>query len=191
MANRFSKRLFGVSLPVVVPCVFAIGGALLWVKHTKTESVNGAKNYVLAFAKPDGWRAEGHGPQTLFKYQDPKSDLILRGAVNQVISEVNPTPDLDTDGIAQFYVDRTTDNMPTWTAEKLGKVDAGGTSFELVRRATNDRVVVTAYAVKGNTTVLVSLFGKDGAMKRVDPGIPDFKSYLATLSIHEKDLSNL
>jgi len=186
------KGILGIRLPVLVPCVVAIGCALGWTRHYKQAQIDGAKNYVLSYAKPDGWKSAPHGPQTLFKYVDPKTDVCIRGAANQMVAEVNPSPELDTDGIADYYIDRTHESMPGWTAAKLGTVMMRNKQpFELISRGTGDRTVITAYAVKGNTTILITLFGMNRAQRYVEGELPFFEQYLATLSLQEKDLSNL
>jgi hypothetical protein len=149
-------------------------------------------NFQPSYALPAGWVKVPHGPTTLFKFAEPKTKLVLRGSVNQVISDVNPTPDWDTDGIANFYVDRTKESMPAWTAEVLRKYDnPTGTEFEVIRRSTKDRIVVTAYAVKGNTTLLITLFGKNHSMQFVDGNMDKLYSFLDTVALTEKDMSQL
>jgi hypothetical protein len=185
-----SRRTKGVRLTLIVPLMLLVAGALAWTGYKKRESADMSKNFVLNYSTPAGWKAAAHGPETLFRCIDPKTDLVLRGAVNQVISEDNPTPELDTKGIADYYVDRT-ENMGGWKVQRLGVAKGDGTSFEVLRRSARDRVVVTAYAVKGNTTVLVTLFGKGKARNLVDPNIGVLDSFLRTVSLHEKDMSDL
>jgi hypothetical protein len=185
-------KFLGVRLPILVPCVALVGGALGWTKMYKDKQILESKNYLLKYSQPIGWKSAPHGPQTLFKWVDPKTAVSIRGAANQMVSEVNPSPDLDTENIADFYIDRTHESMPGWGAEKLGKVVAqNGQVFELIRRGTADRTVVTAYTVKGNTTILISLFGMDKAKPMVETELPFFENYLATMALNEKDLSNL
>ena len=140
----------------------AILGTFFGLRSYRNYQKNSVKNFKPVFAAPVGWVNEPHGPTTLFKFADPSTKLVLRGAVNQMISDYNPTPDLDTAGIAKFYLERTKQSMPDWTGKDLGDYSTHkGNSYEVIRRATKDRVVVTAYWVRGNTTLLISLFGKD------------------------------
>jgi len=192
MGLGLRSKLLGVRMPILVPCVLLIGGALGFVKHYKQAQFENSRNYLLQYAKPDGWQSAPHGPQTLFRYIDPKTDVSIRGAANQMVAEVNPSPDLDTDHIADFYIDRTEESMPGWKAEKLASIKAkSGQVFSLIRRGTKDRTVVTAYTVKGNTTILVSLFGMNKAKPFVDSELPFFEGFIASLGLQEKDLSNL
>jgi hypothetical protein len=108
-----------------------------------------------------------------------------------MVADVNPTPELDTDGIADYYKDRTDENMRDWKATKLGAVAGQDVPFAVIRRSTKDRVIVTAYAVRGNTTVLVSLIGLRKAMAQVDPNMAMFDAFLGKLSLTEKDMSDL
>jgi len=171
-----------VGLPV-------IGLALI---AAKTSFLSGdSSNYKVVYAPPSGWKAVPHGPQTLFLYKNPTSGVLLRGSVNQIIADVNPTPELDTDGIARYYVDRTHDNMPEWTAELGEKVDAHNTSFQIIDREKKDKAVMTAYAVKGNTTLLVSLSGNGGKGKTaVFSTMPEFKTYLSTIALEPTIMDN-
>jgi hypothetical protein len=171
--------------------VVALGSLLGW-QRVRTQQIQLAKNFQPMYVIPTGWHNDPHGPSTLFKLTDPMTHVVLRAAVNQVISDSNPTPDLDTEGIANFYMDRTEESMPTWKAVKLKKyANSKGTEFEILRRSTKDRVVVTAYSVRGNTTFLVTLFGKDRSKDSVDPGMGKLYSFLDTVSLDERDMSKL
>jgi hypothetical protein len=175
-----------------VGAIVLVVGSYAGVKRYKTLQINNAKNFRPDFVVPLGWRNQPHGPATLFKILEPSTNLELRAAVNQVVAEVNPTPDLDTHGIANFYMERTQQSMPSWKAVKLKEyINRHGTDFEILRRSTKDRIVVTAYAVRGNTTFLVTLFGKNGTMRYVDPGMTKLYSFLSTVSLNEQDLSQL
>src|SRR5579862_8668800 len=104
MADVVPRRA-RVTRPIVVfSLLIPALGVAAWTKHVRDESQN-SLNFVLNYSNPAGWKPAPHGPETLFRFIDPKTHLVLRGAVNQVISESNPTPELDTDGIAQYYVD--------------------------------------------------------------------------------------
>lgn len=190
MADVVPRRARGVRLVLVIPLLVLVAGALAWNKHKKQQAIDLSKNFVIHYDLPAGWKAAPHGPETLFRVIDPNTRLVLRGAVNQVISEENPTPELDTEGIADYYVDRTV-NMIGWKVEKLGISKGKNLEFEVLRRSSKDRVVVTAYSVRGNTTVLVTLLGKGRDMGQVDPNMSILYHFLNTISMQEKDLSNL
>jgi hypothetical protein len=132
-----------------------------------------------------GWKEVPHGPQTLFLYRDPKTGLLLRGAVNQIIADVNPTPELHTDGIAQHFIDRTKENMPDWNVAKAyGDVaGADGMRFRLIRRERPGKCVITAFAVKGNTTLIVSLSANGEEIAEIDSVFPQFQQVLAGMTL--------
>jgi hypothetical protein len=141
-------------------------------------------NYRVVYGPKAGWKDEPHGPQTLFLYRHPEESILIRGAVNQVVSDINPTPELHTDALAQYYIDRTRENMPGWKAELLDRVPARNTWFRLVHRERDGKVVVTAYAVKGNTTLLISMSGNgDDEKLAVSRNMDGFKNYLSTVSL--------
>lgn len=177
---------------LLIPCALLICGAVGWRAREKKLQIESVKNYAIGGCPvPVGWKTLPHGPQTLFKYEDPKTNLVIRGATNQMVSDVNPTPELDTDGIAHYYIDRTEESMPNWTATVVGTVPGKDTPFQLIRRGTKDRVIVTAYAVRGNTTVLISLIGMAKAKDVVDSNMAMFDTFLGKVSLTEKDMSNL
>jgi len=70
-----------------------------------------------------------------------------------------------------------------WHYKVLEPVQAHGTEFQLIRRWTDDRCVVSAVTVKGNTTIIIALVGVNKALPRVDEGMPAFRDYLANLSL--------
>jgi len=147
-------------------------------------------NFTVSYPRPsDGWISLPHGPQTLFLYGNEKKGLLMRGSVNQMISDVNPTPDLDRDNLAKLMIDNTHDNMRGWTADMMDKVDAKDISFRLVRRSENHHVVLTAFAVKGNTTALISLSARNKNADQVDKSTSDFEKFLATVGFVKADTS--
>lgn len=166
--------------------------ALIYVKNYDAQVAESAKNYAIGFPQPPvGWVAIPHGPQSLFMYRNLKSNALIRGGVNQIISDFNPTPGLGTNGIAQYYIDRTKENMPDWVAQKLGMVDAKNTSFRLIKRQRKGKVVVTAFSVKGNTTVLVTLASDENREDTVAPQMKLFSTFLSQISLNQKDMSAL
>lgn len=170
--------------------VLAIGGGLGYLSYMHKRDVAMTANFTLSYPPAaTGWKAMRHGPQTLFLYGNTAKGLLLRGAVNQVISNVNPTPDLDRDNLAKLMVDNTHDNMPGWTASVEDAVQANGTSFRLVRRSEHKHVVVTAFAVKGNTTVLISLSGRDKYASQVDRDMDEFHRFISKLTLTKADSS--
>jgi hypothetical protein len=169
-----------------------VGGAVIGTNHYHKLQRENALNFKPHYQLPSGWHLDPHGPTAIFKCTEPTTHLELRGSVNQVISDSNPTPDLDTKGIANFYIDRTDESMKGWSAAVLKTYSNPlGTDFAVIRRATKDRIVVTAYSVRGNTTLLITLFGKDRSRAYVDPDIEKLYRFLDTVSLSQQDMSKL
>ncbi|HEY0867806.1 MAG TPA: hypothetical protein VGE01_10520 [Fimbriimonas sp.] len=177
-ASRRSFAYAAIGLPAIAAALFA-------VKTGRLDTFGDNRNFKVVYEKPTGWKELPHGPQTLFLFQEPRTGVLLRGAVNQIVADVNPTPELDTDGIAQYYVDRTHENMKDWQAKMGEKVKAKDGEFRIIERERKDKKVVTAYAVKGNTTLLVSISGGPEAKVEVDRKMPEFKEYLSSIGLVE------
>ena len=174
-----------------VSVVLLLAAGLIYTAVKGRKDDNLTANFDIHIPKPtNGWRALPHGPQAYFLYGHPEKGLYIRGSVSQMINDVNPTPDLDRDNLAKLIVDNTHDNMPGWTAVVADKVEAKGTSFRIVRRSEKRHVVVTAFAVKGNTTFLVSLSGRDGSAAEVDKDMTEFRQFLSNFEMTKTDLSN-
>ena len=162
----------------------SVGYAFMRVRRNKQLSAN----FNVKFPNPTkGWVSRPHSPEFLFMYEDAKRGLTLRGAVNQMVSDINPTPDLDRDHVAQLIVDNTLSNMPGWTAEVKDIVQSQGTSFRLVRRTQQALVIVTAFAVEGNTTLLVSLSARDKQKGEVDKDMPEFHDFISQIKLIKAD----
>lgn len=177
-ANGKSKK--GAALGSIV--VVVIGIALFIVGRYKSSQVELAKNYRLAYSIPTGWRELPHSPEALFLYLNPKSHLLMRGAMNDVQDVENPTPGLDRDATAKWMIDITSENLKDWKGEMLDTVDGHEISFRLVKRSGPGKCVVTAVAVRGNTTIMVTMSADQRELKEVDPALPAFRQYLTTLS---------
>ena len=152
-------------------------GARQWVETWKGD----VRNFAIGYEKPSGWEPEDHAPQTLFLYRHPKSNLLLRGAQSQVVSNVNPTPELNGEGIANFYVETTRSNQENWTAKLHSRIPTDAVEFHLIDRGTKGKRVISAFGVKGNTTLIVSLSGNGDEVKEMDAAIPDFTAFLKSI----------
>lgn len=144
--------------------------------------------YGVEYAKPAGWNEGVPGPFTLFVFRHPEGKGTIRGSINEVHANVNPTPELDTNGIADHFVDITKSNMPQWKALRLDDINGRQERFSLIRRSRDDRTIYTAYCTKGNTTVVVSLSGIGKAAKTVDDALPDFRKLVASFRLVPKNL---
>lgn len=141
----------------------------------------------LVYGRPTGWTEIPHSPSALFLYEEPHSKLLLRGGMNSMQAEFNPDPSLDSDKFAQEFLDVTEQNLKDWKGEMMDTVEGGGgVKFRLVRRWTTDRTVISALAVRGNSTFAITLSGAGKAMSSVDAAIPQFRTYLSSLAIQRE-----
>lgn len=145
-----------------------------------------ATNYEVFYHPPAGWDTERPGPQQLFRFRHPQTKVFIIGAVSRVVDEINPTPELTTDGIAEQYIQVTERNFDGWNARRLADETRGDERFSVIERAGPDRTTLTAYAVRGNTTLIVSM-GANGARRaNLDRHVGDFRSVLADIKFREK-----
>jgi hypothetical protein len=151
------------------------GGSLWYLRHIQGNN----SNYQLIRPEPVGWKAVPHGPQTLFLYRNPKTGLLLRGAQSQIVAEFNPTPNDTNDTVAQYYVDRTHENLKGWTAEVTDKVQAKNGSYQIIDRQRDGKRVVSAFGVLGNSTFIVSLSGNGKEVGEIDSTLPWFHEFLS------------
>ncbi|AIE88121.1 hypothetical protein [Fimbriimonas ginsengisoli] len=159
--------------------------AFAWFRRANAAaSPDTYANYSLVYALPSGWKEIPHSPQAIFLFRSLHSDLLMRGAMNDVVADYNPTPDLDRDGLAQWMLDITAANLKSWKGEMLDTVNGtNGTTFRLVRRWSPDKCVVSAIAVRGNTSIVVTLSGDERKVDILDQEMPAFRTYLTTLGM--------
>jgi hypothetical protein len=181
------RSSYGAVASVLVVLLIS-AACFAYIRHKKNNELTA--NFNVSYPKPDkDWVVLPHGPQYLFQYEEPKRGLTLRGAVNQMVSDVNPTPDLDRDHVAKLVVDNTLSNMPGWTAEVKDIVQSEGTSFRIVRRTQRNQTVVTAFSVEGNTTLLVSLSARDKKSAEVDKGMDEFRDFIKRIKLARANTS--
>jgi hypothetical protein len=163
--------------------VIVAGSLLAYGYHWRVQTAESAANYQLVYKMPNGWQPMPVTPGMMFVYKNKATQVSMRGAVNNMICDVNPTPDMDAEAIMSQYVSVTKDNLKGWHYARLDPVKANGVEFQLIRRWTADRCVVSAVGVRGNTTVIIALVGDHQNVPHVDQGMPDFRNYLANLTL--------
>jgi hypothetical protein len=146
------------------------------------------RNYEVGYTKLVGWKELPHSPNTLLLLQDPETKALLRCAATQVVSETNPEPDMDTVNIVKRVVRNARDNQPEWKTDHLKKFDNGKVHFELFRKANKGKTIIGAMAVRGNTTLLVSMsntgeYAKDMAEGSYEPLL----TFLSTIDLQVTD----
>jgi hypothetical protein len=176
------SKLMSVLVAAVILGTF--GGYVSWAKNIK-RAKELSLNYLVSYpGPPKGWESVPHSPRALFLYQRKGSNIMINAGLNQLEDDINPTPDLGTENLANQVIDMTRDNMPGWTAEKLDSVEAGGTSFRLVKRVNADHIVINAFTVKGNTTLLISLTGRGvTSSKNIEKSLDDFRHLLSSVNL--------
>jgi hypothetical protein len=171
---RPSNRLYAFSALAVIVLLPAVA----WKNSRENARREDALNYKLSFEMPEGWKKVTHGPQTLFVFQNPKG-VQIKGGHMQIVDEENPTPEMDRDTLSRSFADVTRDNLG-WKATMGEVVECDGGSYRLIRREATDRMIVSAVAVKGNTTILVTLAGVGDAKSHVDDAMPVFRKFLGS-----------
>jgi hypothetical protein len=100
-------------------------------------------------------------------------------AQSQIVAEFNPTPNDTNDTVAQYYVDRTHENLKGWTAEVTDKVQAKNGSYQIIDRQRDGKRAVSAFGVLGNSTFIVSLSGNGKEVGEIDSTLPWFHEFLS------------
>ncbi len=163
------------TITICLLLVAGAGGSIWYLRHIQGDN----SNYKLVRPEPEGWQPVPHGPQTLFLYRNPKNGLLLRGAQSQIVAEYNPTPEENNDSVAQYYIDRTHENLKQWTASKSDKVQAKNGAYQLIDRKKEGKRVVSAFGVLGNSIFIVSLSGNGKQVDSIDETLPWFHDYLS------------
>jgi len=171
---------------VAVAAAVLIGGGYAFVRTQFPQYYADTSVYSVAYEKPAGWKEEPPGPFTLFVFREPTGKGTLRASINEVQAKMNPTPELDTNGIADHYVDLTEANMPDWNAERLKDIESGTEPFSVIKRTRKDRTVYTAFCAKGNTTIVVSLTGGGNQVMKLDDLLPTFRKLVASFRLTPK-----
>lgn len=140
-------------------------------------------NYEVLYPRPELWEAVPHTPFALFMFEHKGTRAQLRGATNKVVSEYNPTPEMDTNSIADYYVHTTTKYQPDWKALRLPDMRTATELFSAIKRERKDKIVVTAFSVRGNTTAVFSLAISDPHLDRYEELMTEFKAFLGDVQI--------
>jgi hypothetical protein len=135
--------------------VFLTGVA--WYHEVRPHDPSLTANFQVQWSDPSGWLAYHGSPSTLFLYRHASSGAMLRGSQIQVVADVNPSPELDTDGLAGMLVDNI-GKQSGWSATvDSDLVSHQGQRYRIVRREGPDKIAMTAVTAKGNTTLMVAL----------------------------------
>lgn len=103
-----------------------------------------------------------------------------------LVSDINPTPEIDTDVFADQYLLLSDKNMPRWTSQVLDTVDASGIPFRMVRRSGPNHHALIAVCVRGNTTFTIVLSSDEEHVSTLQNIEPWFRGYVASLMMKKE-----
>ena len=172
-------------LIVFVLCGLGVGG-YAFVRTNFPEYFSDTTVYSVDYEKPKDWKEEPPGPFTLFVFRHPEGRGVIRASMNEVQSNTNPTPDLDTDGVAKHLIDVTRRNMPDWKAERMPDITSGSERFSLVRRTKVSRTVYTAFCAKGNSTLVLSLSASGKDADQLEDLVPVYRRVIESVRLTPK-----
>lgn len=170
----------------------ALGGLLLigvgvGYRIATAKPNEDARNYEVVYKKPAGWQELPKNPNTLLLTRDPKSLDVLRCSATQIVAEMNAEPDVDTASLVKRVVQTAKENQPEWKTEQLDGFDNGKVSFEIFRKTGKHKTVVNAMAVRGNTTLLVSVSNTGLGAKKLVDSHASLLAFLKTVDLQVTD----
>jgi hypothetical protein len=169
---RSRTRFLGLSALAIA----AIVPTVVWRSaHDRAHHEN-SLNYRLSYSMPTGWKAVEHSPQTMFQFKNGDGVMIKAGK-SQIVDDENPTPELDRDTLSENFASMTRSNLG-WQAAMGDVIEFNGGSYRLIRREGKDRTIISAVAVRGNTTVIITLAAIGPAKSHVDEALPSFRDFL-------------
>lgn len=168
-------------LPAIALGAGALAAGYFGLRSAFPHHFADSANYEVLYEAPNDWRELPKSPMTLFLFKHPDREVFLRGSVNNIESDYAVTPEMDFSMLAEYYLSTTQNNQKEWKGERLRDVRNGKQSFSMIRRWRKDKTVFTAFAQKGNTTLLVGLYAADSEAKSLGAFEPMFRSFLATL----------
>lgn len=145
------------------------------------------RNYEVLFQIPSGWKELPRNPNTLLLARNPNSLEVLRCSATQIVDEINPEPDVDTAKMVEQVVQNARENQPEWKTERLKPYSNGKVDFELYRKTNQGKTVVAAMAVRGNTTLLVSVSNTGAAAKALLDSHASLLAFLDSVDLRETD----
>lgn len=180
MTERSRKRVSGFA--VFCALLMSAGlGAFVW----KMAPVwfEDSSNYSIQYDAPAGWVQLSPGQLTLFRYKHPKHEVFLQGFQDQIVHERLTDPELDANGLANYYLDVTRENLKEWTGKRMSDYKGGTMLFSMIRREKPGKVVYLAFATKGNTTLGVSLYASGKHIPKAEALIDDYRAFLASVRL--------
>jgi len=140
-------------------------------------------NYRVSFVPPAGWVKRKPSASSLFLYHKPEWNAYLRGGHSDVVGRYNPTPELDTNGIAEYFLDTTRRLQKGWTATRLDDVLTDSERFSVLNRQNDDHRVLTCFIVKGNTTFVISLSSYETTPAKGEKLYKELRNFLGSIRL--------
>ena len=170
----------------------ALGGLLLiglgvGFRIATAKPNEDARNYEVVYQKPAGWQELPKNPNTLLLTRNPKSLDVLRCSATQIVAEVNAEPDMDTASLVKRVVQTAKENQPEWKTERLKPFDNGKVNFEIFRKTGRNKTVINAMAVRGNTTLIVSLSNSGLGAKKLVESHASLLDFLGSVDLQVTD----
>ncbi len=177
-----SKRLLRIGLVGLSLMVAGVGYRLATAKPKEDY-----RNYEVFFQVPAGWRELPKNPQTLLLARDPESLHLLRCSATQIVDDSNPEPEMDTAAMVDRAVENAQENQPEWMTERLKSYSNGKVDFGLFRKCHAEKTVIVAMAVRGNTTLVVSLSNTGKGAKALASSHAPLLAFLDSIDLRVTD----
>jgi hypothetical protein len=173
-------------LMFLIPVALVAGG---WM-YLRSMQEQTPGNYTLEWSAPAGWKEARMSPMALFRYKHPKEETYIRCSLNQNVGDL-PSLHRTPDSLADFQLETTEQNQKGWTGKRLTDIQTDILEFALLRREQPSQVVVTAFGIKDNTTIMVSLTaaGKK-ASQQVEAAMPELEKLLKGLQLKRIQLED-
>lgn len=94
---------------------------------------------------------------------------------------------MDTASLVTRVVQTAKENQPEWETERLEGFNNGKVNFEIFRKTGKYKTVVNAMAVRGNTTLLVSLSNSGLGAKKLVDSHASLLAFLKTVDLQVTD----
>jgi len=179
MATRYAR----LGLVGLLLCGIGVGYRLATAKPNEDH-----RNYEVLFTKPAGWKLLPKKPNTLLLAQQPQTKTLLRCSATQVVSDVNPEPDMDTTFLTERFIRSAQANQPEFKTKRLPSLDNGKVKFEIFRKSNAQKTIQIAIAVRGNTTLIISASNAGSLAKSMQESVSkELADFLLTIELEATD----
>lgn len=163
-----------------------VAGVLIYRSATAKPNED-HRNYEVTFEMPKGWKELPRNPNTLLLARNPDNRALLRCSATQVVSDFNPEPEMDSKNLVAHVVETAQRKQPEWITDRLESYHNGRISFEIFRKSNANKTIQVAMAVRGNTTVVVSVSQPGNALKASKAISGALLSFLDSVDLTQTD----